>query len=95
MTKQEFINRLSDDAARPSENEYQEIEFVYTWHPSISQVGHVGQEQIARLYSEFGMRIIRDMHGTACRAMELNDSLSKAKDEVDRIERELEELAMI
>lgn len=61
MMYNEFINRLPEGTRRPTNSEYEEIELVYASHPSISGSGHEGQEQIARLYSEFGMRIIRDM----------------------------------
>lgn len=65
MTKAEFTDLLSDTDTAPNDKEYRIIEFVYTWHPSISGSGHEGQRQIAGLYSEFGMRIIADMFPTA------------------------------
>lgn len=57
MMKEEF-EKL---ATRPfTASEYKEIEYVYNYHPSIEN-----KAQIASLYDEFGMRIIRDMRPTA------------------------------
>lgn len=92
MTYKEFLNRLPDGVKKPSIGEYNIIEFVYCWHPSISQTGYEGQEQIARLYSEFGMRIIKDMTATAQKG-KLEKKLENAKAEVKRIEQELEKLS--
>ena len=93
MTKEEFINRLSDEDTIPNDKEYQIIEFVYQWHPSISGSGHEGQRQIASLYSEFGMRIIADMFPTARKAEIIQNKISKAKAQTMDCERELEELS--
>lgn len=94
MMLSEFINRLPDDAHVPNADEYEEIEYVYAHHPSISDWGHVGHEQIARLYSEFGMRIIRDMYPTAKEAERLRTELIAARNKVERITEELKELSM-
>lgn len=89
---QEFINRLPEDTRIPTEKEYKVIERVYVWHPSISQKGHEGQEQITRLYSEFGMRIIYDMENTACVMENLNEIRTKAKKTLEDVEKEIVEL---
>lgn len=94
MMYQEFINRLPEGARHPTNSEYEEIELVYASHPSISGSGHEGQEQIARLYSEFGMRIIRDMIPTAKEAERLRTELICAKNKVERITEKLKELSM-
>lgn len=94
MMYNEFINRLPEGARHPTNSEYKEIERVYASHPSISESGHEGQEQIARLYSEFGMRIIRDMIPTAEKAERLRTELISAKNKVERITEELKELSM-
>lgn len=93
MMYQEFVNRLPDDARIPTDKEYKTIERVYTWHPSISQNGHEGQEQIARLYSEFGMRIIYDMEDTALMMENLNDARAKAKKTIEDVDRQMAKLA--
>ncbi|MCM1328396.1 MAG: hypothetical protein NC253_03060 [Ruminococcus sp.] len=95
MMYREFTDRLSEDTRFPTDKEYDSIDFVYCHHPAISQSGHEGQEQIARLYSEFGMRIIADMLPTAQKAMELEQQRLAARLEIERIERELEELSMV
>lgn len=94
MMYQEFINRLPEGTRHPTAPEYDEIEYVYASHPSISESGHEGQEQIARLYSEFGMRIIRDMTPTAEKAEQLRTELIAARNKVDRLTEELKELSM-
>ncbi len=91
---QEFINHLPQGTRHPTDSEYKEIELVYASHPSISNRGHEGQEQIARLYSKFGMRIIRDMIPTAKEAEHLRTELICAKNKVERITEKLKELSM-
>lgn len=93
MMLSEFLNRLPEGTRKPTDSEYEEIEFVYACHPSISGSGHEGQEQIARLYSEFGMRIIRDMYPTAKECERLRTELISARNTVDRITEELKELS--
>lgn len=94
MMYDEFINRLPDGTRHPTNSEYEEIELVYASHPSISGSGHEKQEQIARLYSEFGMRIIRDMIPTAKEAERLRTELIAARNKVERLTEELKELSM-
>lgn len=94
MMYREFINRLPEGTRHPTNSEYEEIERVYASHLAISESGHEGQEQIARLYSEFGMRIIRDMMPTAVKAEQLRTELIAARNKVERITEELKELSM-
>lgn len=94
MMLSEFLNRIPEGARKPTDSEYKDIEYVYAFHPSISGSGHEGQEQIARLYSEFGMRIIRDMYPTAKEAERLRTELISARNAVERITDELKELSM-
>lgn len=67
MTKQDFLSRLPKGVTIPNDQEYEIIEFVYKWHPSINSrgTGREGKNQIASLYSKFGMSIIFDMLETA------------------------------
>lgn len=61
MTYGEFLReaqKINPDAA-PTVEEYKTIEYVYTWHPAISETK--GKQQIAMLYVEFGMSLIHDM----------------------------------
>ena len=60
MNKQEFENRIGGFI---SIEQYRDIEFVYTWHPSVHDVN--GKDVIAQLYKLGGMRLIKDMMPTA------------------------------
>lgn len=44
-------------------DDYKKIEYVYTWHPAIAAVG--GKRQIAIIWQEFGMGLIKDMYPVA------------------------------
>ena len=66
MTKQEFTGLLGSDVA---DAVYADIEKVYTYHPSISEVD--GKRQIVALFREFGYRIVRDMLATAQKAEDM------------------------
>lgn len=67
MMKEEFEKLTT----RPfTASEYKEIEYVYNYHPSIGN-----KAQIASLYNEFGMRIIRDMRPTAEKAEEYESEM--------------------
>ena len=94
MTKVEFESRLCDINEKAAEaltyEEYKVIEYVYTWHPCIDAVR--GKEQIAYLYAEFGMLIIRDMLPTARRAEEFESQINKAKAEYDAAKEQYERL---
>ena len=87
MTKDEFI-QLTD--AKVSEQDWDIINVVYTFHPSISETE--GKKQIAYLYSNFGMRIIRDMEATARRAAYLEAGIQKARNNLDALTTEFNEL---
>lgn len=93
MTKQEFLNHLPEGARTPSEQEYEIINFVYNYHPSIHSVE--GKKQIARLYSEFGMRIILDMQETAKRMKEISDEIRSLRARIEELEDERQELSGI
>ena len=85
MTKQEFTARTSKPV---SDKDYEIIEYVYTYHPSIDPVK--GKDQIANLYETFGMRIIIDMLPTAEKAKHYEDEIRAAKLKLDRIKNEYE-----
>ncbi len=93
MTDTEFLSRLPDGVRKPTEEEFEKIQFVYDYHPSISNTE--GKDQIAMLYSTFGMRIICDMRETAKRAQGLESDRRRLKAQIAEIERELEELSMV
>lgn len=93
MLKQEFLDKLPEGARTPSEKEYEIIEFVYNYHPSIHPVE--GKSQIAKLYSEFGMRIILDMQETAKRSQEIRDEIRTLASKMRDLENEMQELSGI
>ena len=90
MMKCEFIDHLRDLTDNPpfvSDEDYEIIEFVYTWHPCISD-SH-GKEQVAYLYNEFGIRIFEDMKRTAEHALSLMESIGRLKNEIAKLDGEL------
>lgn len=87
MTKQEFEERIE---ATVSASQYDLIEEVYTFHPSISNVD--GKEQIATIYKMFGMRIIFDMIPTAREAKRLDLEMRRASGVLEQLKSELAEL---
>ena len=93
MTDTEFLNRLPEGARKPDDNEFEKIQFVYDYHPSINPVN--GKDQIAMLYSTFGMRIIMDMLDTAQQAELIESERRQLKSRLRELEREEEELAML
>lgn len=93
MTDTEFLSRLPEGVRKPTDDEFEVIQFVYDYHPSIHP--SEGKNQIAMLYSTFGMRIIADMYATAKRAQELDDERRKLKLRLQEIMQEEEELAML
>ena len=93
MTKQEFMNHLPEGARAPSEKEFEVISFVYNYHPSIHPFE--GKEQIAMLYSTFGMRIILDMRETAKRMQEISGEIRSLRARIDELEDERQELSGI
>lgn len=60
MNKQEFEEKIGGWI---SVEQYRDIEFVYTWHPSVPESNR--KEVIAQLYKLGGMRLIKDMMPTA------------------------------
>lgn len=82
MNKQEFIRKIENIDSNfvnvsISDADYKDIEYVYTWHPSIDAVR--GKEQIAYLFTEFGMRIIYDMMPTAWMAQEAEQKVLETR----------------
>lgn len=80
MTKQEFEKITGVPV--PTEL-FERIDFVYTFHPAISEV--TGKQQIADLYIQFGSRLIEDMYPTACKAKALEEDIRKKSLELDAL----------
>lgn len=85
MMKSEFEELIGKEV---SNKEYSEIEFVYTWHPSISETE--GKKQIANLYQMFGMTVIKNMIETASIMQELDKEKRKAVQLLNSINKRIE-----
>ena len=82
MMKEEFEKFVGETV---SNEDYNVIETVYIWHPSISEVS--GKDQISSIYRQFGMPVIHDMLETAMYAKELDAQrrqLMRCVDEIDQ-----------
>ena len=92
MMYDEFLEKVKDYAKGASTREcslddYEKIEFVYTWHPAISAVG--GKRQIAIIWQEFGMGMIRDMYPVAHNMEALEKRRVAIKSDLKDIEEEI------
>ncbi len=88
MMKHEFEERLGKPV---TEKEYKDIEFVYTFHPSVSNTE--GKTQIAELYKIGGMRLIRDMIPTAKKAQILDEKIITVNTDLMKLKHQFEMLA--
>lgn len=87
MMKHEFEKKLGKPVTR---KEYKDIEFVYTFHPSVSNTE--GKKQIVELYKIGGMRLIKDMMPTARKAQELENKIITANVNLMKLKRQFEML---
>lgn len=80
MNRAEFeceVRKLSgDNTFSVTDKDFRIITHVYTFHPSISETN--GKAQIAYLFCNFGMRIIKDMYPTATKMAELEEEKAEA-----------------
>lgn len=94
MTREEFerwcFEVKSQDNKRPTEAEYKLIEYVYQFHPAISEVE--GKKQIASLYLNFGMSIIQDMKPRAELMEKKEQELRAARAAFERVQLEIAEI---
>ena len=81
MMKEEFEKIVGETV---SNEDYNVIETVYIWHPSISEVS--GKDQISSIYRQFGMPVIHDMLETAMYAKELDAQRRQLMRRVDEID---------
>ena len=87
MSREEFEAKLGREI-NPAE--YKDIEYVYTFHPSISETD--GKQQIVDLYKLGGIRLIRDMIPTAQEAERLENRIRMLNIKLDEAKREYEAL---
>lgn len=64
--------------------EYKVVEMVYTWHPAIKDTD--GKRQIAMLYTEFGMTVIKAMLPVAEKMLELDGAKRELRKKMALIE---------
>ena len=90
MMKQEFekmVDRLF------SEETWEVIHTVYQFHPAINDVK--GKKQMADLYLNYGMTVIFDMEIRAKAVQELTARRTKAIQQVDSIEAQINSLSKV
>lgn len=91
MLREEFELLLEEKKVKkPNEEEWDIINFVYTWHPAISNVE--GKKQIADLYIIGGMSCIRGMLPDAKMTLILESEIEKNKKEIRALQKKNEEL---
>lgn len=90
MTDTEFYSRLTEDTKKPTEQEFDVIQFVYNYHPSLDCTN--GKDKIANLYFEYGMRIILDMMETAKRCKEILEEKHKLRRRIEELGEEYDAL---
>ena len=81
MMKNEFEDLVQHSV---SDEEYSTIEYVYTWYPTISETK--GKEQIAKLYTDFGMPLIEDMVERSGKMEKLDGDLRRAQAQLTAIQ---------
>ncbi len=95
MTKEEFEMRLPDCTRKPSDKEFEIIQFVYNYHSTFNLNCTNAKEKAANLYFEYGMRVICDMQETAKRMQEIEDERRSLRLRLDKLKDEANELAML
>lgn len=73
MMREEFSRYVEEMGGKDTltADQYKTVEFVYTYHPSISETN--GKREIASIYVQYGYRVILDMVETAQRVKEIDD----------------------
>ncbi len=92
MMRYEFEEMLTEYSGardvRPfTDDDYGKIEYVYIWHPAIKAVG--GKEQIAIIWQEFGMGMIKDMYPAAQEMEALEKKRDALRRDLNDIERDI------
>ena len=86
MMKYEFEEKLHEIEPiqrTVSGDDYKLIEYVYTYHPSISDTE--GKRQVALLYHEFGIQIFKDMEAAATANQVLESTIRKTRAELQKL----------
>ncbi len=94
MTKDEFLRKYEEVTNTSpyisgiTDEDYKLVEYVYNFHPSISET--TGKDQIAYLVANFGMPIIKDMLPRAKEMEGLEAQMRSAQIKVQEIARKIE-----
>jgi len=99
MNKQDFLDKANQIAGSLGIGEiwvkvedYPKIEYVYNFHPSISETR--GKDQIAYLYVMFGMRVIEDMLPTAKLAEEYEAKIRSLRAQLEELNNEFHDFQL-
>lgn len=99
MRREEFdsmAKALGYDTTEISKQDFRLIDLVYNFYPCLNRDVEVPWDnammQVAELVGEYGMRIIRDMKGTALRARKVELAMAMADDVQDSLEEEMRKL---
>lgn len=88
MMKEEFEQRIGREV---SAEEYEMIEYVYTWHPLINAV--YGKDQIAAIYNMPGGAVfVGHMLPVARKAEQYQRQIDAKRAEVERAQKELNDM---
>lgn len=68
------------DSKQVTDEMFDDINFVYTWYPTISETS--GKQQIAYLYVTFGFAVIQDMMDRAQEAYRIDRLIHEAKQQL-------------
>lgn len=83
MTQEEFINKVRElnpsKVVELTDREWQLIETVYTYHPSIQDKKHM-----AGLYLDYGMAAITDMYLRAIKLQEMESQIKRQEEALER-----------
>lgn len=98
MTKEEFIEKVNErlvleghpafDASDLDEDVFSVINTVYTFHPAIDDVH--GKDQIADLYVDYGISVIRDMLLRAERMKKLEKQYENIRSSLADLQKEMD-----
>lgn len=96
MTRKEFEAHVAKvlpegkTAPELTDAEYKLIEYVYNFHPAISETDE--KKQIAELYVKFGMCLINDMKPRATLMEQKERELREATAALDKVREEIREI---
>jgi len=87
MMKAEFESRIGKTV---SQEEYEVIDKVYTFHPTFSETN--GKDEIAELYNKFGFSVIQSMVPVADAEAFLDERELLTKNKIAQLEKELSDI---